>query len=280
MSLTRHILTSSAQLTLANGLARALGIISLPLLTHWLAPAAYGQAALAGTLISLMSVIGLMGMDMSYSRSFLSRQPPNGEAVETLLWRLAVIAALATGAVAGVIWLLHAHDDTQAKPDLAVLVFFGVAGSLLMAMAQTRSRLHNRYRRLAVAVAAGGVSATAATLLLASRVVADERALVAGYVVAYLLPLAIMGMPVWRQLRASSGLTPTARRAVFLVGLPGVITSPMFWVISSSDRWFLHRLDGCIHCRYLCRGKYLRDDGNDGELCAAGDLVAGGDART
>ena len=78
-----------------------------------------------------------------------------------------------------------------------------------------------------------------ATLLLASRVVTDERALVAGYVVAYILPLAIMGMPVWRKLRASSGLTPTARRAVFLVGLPGVITSPMFWVISSSDRWFL-----------------------------------------
>lgn len=130
MSLTRHILTSSAQLTLANALARALGIISLPLLTHWLMPAAYGQAALASTLISLVSVVGLMGMDMSYARSYLSRAAPNGDPVEAFCWRFACGAALATGAVAALAWLVHASNEATALPLLAAWIFVGAAGSL------------------------------------------------------------------------------------------------------------------------------------------------------
>ena len=239
MSLTRHILASSAQLTLANALARALGIVSLPLLTLFLSPSAYGQAALASTLISLLSVIGLMGMDMSYSRAYLSRDPPNGEAVETLLWRLAFPAALVAGTVAAAIWLIHVGRNAQVMASVAVLVFLGAAGSLLLAMAQTHSRLHHQHGRLALAVAIGGVAATVISLALARWVTADERALVAGYVTAYILPLLIMGIPGWKQLRAPSGLAPGMRRAVFVVGLPGVVTAPMYWILSSSDRWFL-----------------------------------------
>ena len=239
MSLTRHILTSSAQLTLANALARALGIVSLPLLTLWLSPSAYGQAALASTLISLVSVIGLMGMDMSYSRAYLSRDPPNGEAVETLLWRLAFVAALMAGTLAATIWLMSARWKMPATGGVVALVFIGTSCSLLLAMAQTRSRLHHRHGRLALAVAVGGVAATLITIALARWIVADERALVAGYVTAYVLPILIMGVPGWRQLRAPSGLEPGMRSAVFLVGLPGVVTAPMYWILSSSDRWFL-----------------------------------------
>ena len=244
MSLTRHILTSSAQLTIANAVARAAGIISLPLLTHWLAPAAYGEAALASTLISLVSVIGLMGMDMSYARSFLSRTPPNGMQVETFCWRFAVLAALVAGTAAAIAWWMHAWNASASMPGLALLVFVGASGSLLLAMAQTRSRLHGRHARLAVAVAIGGIAATAITLALARWLVADERALVAGYVTAYVLPILIMGIPGWRQLRAGSGLEPGARKAVLLVGLPGVVTAPMYWILSSSDRWFLQASTG------------------------------------
>lgn len=239
MSLTRHILTSSAQLTVANALARALGIISLPLLTRWLTPAAYGEAALASTLISLLSVIGLMGMDMSYSRSFLSRTPPNGSQAEAFCWRFATVAALVTGIAAAIVWLMHAWSAPHSMPGLMALVFVGASGSLLLAMAQTRSRLHNRHARLAGAVAIGGIAATAITLAIARWWGADERALVAGYVTAYVLPIFILGVPGWQQMRAPSGLEPGTRRAVFLVGLPGVVTAPMYWILSSSDRWFL-----------------------------------------
>lgn len=226
-------------LMLANASARALGIVSMPLLTHWLAPAAYGQAALASTLISLVAVIWLMGMDMSYSRSYLSRTPPNGAPAETFCWRTACAMAFAAGATAALLWLGHATADATALRSVAVFVFAGAAGSVLLAMAQTRSRLYNRHARLALAVGLGGIGATGLTLALAWRPLADERALVAGYVAAYLLPILIMGMPGLRQLSRPSGMDAAARKAVFLVGLPGIVTAPVYWVVASSDRWFL-----------------------------------------
>jgi O-antigen/teichoic acid export membrane protein len=123
--------------------------------------------------------------------------------------------------------------------SLAGWVFVGTCFSLLLAMAQTRSRLHGRHGRLALAVAVGGIAATGLTLTLAWGVMPDERALVIGYVAAYVVPVAIMGVPGRRQLLSPSGLNAAARRQVFMVGAPGVITAPMYWVLASSDRWFL-----------------------------------------
>lgn len=223
----------------ANASARALGVFSMSLLTLWLTPAAYGQAALASTLISLIAVVWLMGLDMSYSRSFLSRTPPNSVPAETFCWRAAGVAALAAGVTAALAWLAHAAADRSALRSMAPLMFAGAAGSVLLAMAQTRSRLHNRHARLAVAVTLGGVCATGISLLLAWRPLPDERALLAGYVAAYLVPILVMGMPGFGQLRQPSGLDATARKAVFLVGLPGIVTAPVYWVVASADRWFL-----------------------------------------
>lgn len=226
-------------LMLANASARALGLVSLPLLTNWLAPTAFGQAALASTLISLVSVVWLMGMDMSYSRSFLSRTPPNGMQAETFCWRLSWLQALAAGSSAALAWMIYTMSNGVALRSIAVLVFTGAAGSVLLAMAQTRSRLYNRHTRLAISVALGGICATGMSLFLAWHPLPDERALVIGYVAAYLMPILVMGMPSLRQLRRPSGLDATERKAVFLVGLPGIVTAPVYWIVASSDRWFL-----------------------------------------
>lgn len=241
VSLTRRVFAGAAQLTLANGLARALGILSLPLLTRWLAPAAYGQAALASTLISLLSVVALMGMDMSYARSFLSQKAPNGQAVEAYSWRFAALAAVIAGLAGAAAWLVYAHTVATAKLALALWIAVGVGASLLLAMAQTRTRLHGRHGRLAVAVALGGLTATAVTLALAWGVFHNELALVAGYVTAYLVTLAVLGAPEWRTFSSPSGLSAAERRVVLMVGLPGVVTAPMYWVVASADRWFLGR---------------------------------------
>ena len=239
MSLTRHILGSSAQLTAANAIARVLGIVSLPLLTRWLSPDAYGQAALASTLMSLVSMIGLMGMDMSYARTYLSRAEPNGSRVEIFCWRFSLVAALAAGLVAAMAWLLHVARDGSSLPVVACWVLIGTAGSVLLAMAQTRSRLHNQHTRLAVAIALSGIAATALTLCIARWWLPDERALVTGFVLAYVLPICVMGIPALKKLRLPSGLSSATRKAVFFVGVPGVVTAPMYWILSSSDRWFL-----------------------------------------
>lgn len=209
------------------------------MLTHWLSPAAYGQAALASTLISLIAALGLMGMDMSYSRNYLSSTKPNGWTVETFCWRFALVAAVAAGGVAGLVWLASSWNDPEALGSLGWWVFAGTALSLLMSMGQTRARLNGSYTRVSLSVAAGGIAATAVSVLLARGIMPDARALVIGYVVAYLLPVMIMGMPSWRQLASPSGLDRATRWDVFLTGLPGVVTAPMYWVLAASDRWVL-----------------------------------------
>jgi O-antigen/teichoic acid export membrane protein len=237
--LMRRIITTSMQLTVASALVRALSVLSLPLLTHYLSPASYGQAALASTLISLASVIGLMGLDMSYARTYLSHNGPSGKAVETYCWRLALPAAVLAGALAAAIWLLHAWRDPVAMASLAWWIFVGTVMSLLMAMSQTRARLKERYTRLTIAVLGGGITAVLISLLLSMGPLPDERALVISYVAAYLVPVVIMGLPSCRQLLSPSGLDVASQWQVFKVGLPGVVTAPLYWIISSSDRWFL-----------------------------------------
>lgn len=235
----RRILGASAQLALANIFARGIGILSMPLLTLWLSPEAYGQAALASTLISLIAVLGLMGMDMSYSRNFLSRTNPNGVSVETFCWRFTLMAAVISGGVAGTVWVVSTWRDPEVMRVLGWWIFTGTAMSLLMSMGQTRCRLQGNFTRVSLATAAGGIVATGLTLVLARGATPDERALVSGYVAAYLVPVVIMGVPGWRQLLSPSGLDRENRWFVFKTGAPGVMTAPMYWVLASSDRWLL-----------------------------------------
>lgn len=239
MSITRTVFSGGVQLSVANGIARGLGIVSLPLLTQWIAPASYGQAALASTLVSFSSVVALMGMDMSYSRGYLSRTKPNGAAVEGFCWRFAMVAAFVAAIVSATVWIYYSGTSSGAIPGLAVWIAVGSASSLLFAMAQTRSRLLGQIRRLSLAVAVGGIIATAITILLAWHTVRNEIALVSGYVAAFVVSLTILGLPSWRQLIAKPAMTRSERKTVFLFGLPGVMSAPMYWVVSSSDRWFI-----------------------------------------
>lgn len=65
MTCTRRLVSAMTQLTLSSGVVRLLSIVTMPILTALLSPQAYGVAALAGTVISLESVFGLAGVDMS-----------------------------------------------------------------------------------------------------------------------------------------------------------------------------------------------------------------------
>jgi O-antigen/teichoic acid export membrane protein len=76
MTFTRRLISATTQLTLSNGVVRLLSIVTMPILTALLSPQAYGVAALAGTVISLVSVFGLAGVDMSYARAYHSSQQP------------------------------------------------------------------------------------------------------------------------------------------------------------------------------------------------------------
>ena len=243
-STTKRIIGGSSVLTVANGVGRMLSIVTMPILTKALAPEAYGVAALVGTVVALTACIALLGIDMSYARAYFSRSGPAGDDVEHFAWRFALVASLVGGLVAAGFWYVAAEPWFHARPALFPLVALGVLAAIGSTMAQMRARLLLRYRRLAFAIVLSAVIAALTSILTAKNWRHDEMPLLLGLVVGYLAIVAMVGVPrpasLWRP-----GRLPVAERyELAKIGAAGAVTAPMFWLLSSADRWVLSHYRG------------------------------------
>jgi O-antigen/teichoic acid export membrane protein len=242
--MTRTLFSGTSQLTLSNGVVRLLSIVSTPILTHLLSPQAYGGAALAGTVISLASVFALAGIDMSYARAYHSAQPPSGAAVEHYCWRFAILGALLASVAGALAWWFFNRDSIDQDRRLAILVALGIAFGVLVNMALTRARLANRYRAMALAQISLGIFGVAASVGIAVTWRQDALALLIPVPLGSLIPLLLLGTPSIAGLAKTSSLTRKEGAALIKIGLAGVVTAPMYWLVSSSDRWFLQYSHG------------------------------------
>jgi O-antigen/teichoic acid export membrane protein len=243
MTLTRRVVSGTSQLTISNGLVRLLAIVTMPILTALLSPQAYGVAALAGTIISLASVLALAGIDTSYLRAYRSAWPPSGAAVEHYCWRFAISSALLAAALAAVTWHFFSGDSRDQDRSLDFLVGMGVLLSVMSTMAQVRAVVVGRHRAMALSIVVTGVIASAASIGIAIWR-QDALALVLPLLLAYLLPILLLGTPPVFGLTKLSPLTRNEGMALIKIGLAGVVTAPMLWLVSSSDRWFLQHYHG------------------------------------
>ena len=130
MTAGKQIASATAWLTLSNAAVRLISLVTMPVLTRLLPAQAYGGASLAGTMISLLSVLFMAGIDMSYARSYFATTGPGGKEVEAFVWRYAVLAALASGVVGGLIWFVVA-PFFQLDRSLAGIVGAGAILSFL-----------------------------------------------------------------------------------------------------------------------------------------------------
>jgi O-antigen/teichoic acid export membrane protein len=240
MAFSRRVLSGTIQLTLSSGVMRLLSIVTMPILTGVLNPTAYGVATLVGTVISLVSVLALAGIDMSYRRAYYSTQPPSGEVVEHYCWRFAMAAGMVSGVLAAVMWWYVIEMDLK----LAILLATGIIGSVASAMTQSRALLAGRYRAIAVTTIIAGGIVSAASIGIAIWWRRDAMALILPMVLSYLLPVLLLGMPSIAGLLKPSGLPPKAGVALVKIGIAGVVTAPLYWLLSSSDRWFLQYYHG------------------------------------
>ncbi len=244
MTFTSRLLSATTQLTLSNGVVRLLSIVTIPILTGLLSPHAYGVAALAGTVISLASVLGLAGIDMSYARAYHSAQPPTGISVEHYCWRFAILGAVITALVSMAVWWFFSGNFFGLDRRLALLLAAGIVFSATNTMAQTRARLADRYRAMALSIIATGIISMAASIGIAVFWRQDAMALLLPLLLGYLLPVMLLGAPPIAGLAKASGLTRNEGVALIKIGLAGVVTAPMYWLLSSSDRWFLQHYHG------------------------------------
>ena len=239
MSLGKHLVSATLQLTLSNAMVRLLSLVTMPLLTRLLPPDAYGTAAMAGTMISLVAGFALSGMEMSYARAYHANVAPSGAVVEAFAWRYALGAGLAAAGIGATAWWLLLADTFELPGYLAGLLGVGILLSVANTMSQTRARLNNRYRLMSMSIVASSIGAVAVSIGVALWWRQDELPLILLMVVGYLIPVLILRMPTCAVLCKSSGLGPKERANVLKIGLAGIVTAPMYWVISSLDRWFL-----------------------------------------
>ena len=240
MTFSRRVLSGTFQLTLSSGVMRLLAIVTMPILTGVLNPTAYGVAALAGTVISLASVFALAGIDNSYKRAYYSAQPPSGDVVEHYCWRFAIAAGMVSGVLGAVVCWNFIEKDLK----LAILVAMGIISAVANTMTHVRAQLAGRYRAIAVVmIIASGIGA-AASISIALWWRRDALALILPMVLSYLLQVLLLGMPSIAGLLKPSDLPPDAGVALVKIGIAGVVTSPMYWLLSSSDRWFLQHYHG------------------------------------
>jgi O-antigen/teichoic acid export membrane protein len=240
MSLAKQVIGGTGLIALAGGGARLLSFVTVPVLSHLLGPAPYGVAALAGTLVSLGSMLALLGIDMAYARYFFQENAGTQTSVERFCWRFAGVGAitLAVSTGAGWYWLGGRWLPFDYK-SVAVFSVLAIVLSVAVTMATTRVRLTGNYRKLAVALIVASVISALINLGVAIYWRTDVWALLLGILGASVTTLALLGLPDKSVFLTKSDLPSDTRRAVISLGLSGSVTAPMYWVISSVDRWFL-----------------------------------------
>jgi O-antigen/teichoic acid export membrane protein len=245
MTFTRRLISGSSQLTLSNGIVRLLAIATTPILTSLLSPQAYGLAALVGTVIAIVPLFASAGIDMSYARAYHSADPPSGASVEIFCWRFAILGALLSAVLGAITWWLLNRYFIDEDGRLAIIVALGIVLSVTNTLAQTRARLAGRYRTMGLSIIVSGVISVAVSIGVAAWR-QDALALLVPLLLGYLIPVLLFGVPSIARLAKPSGLTRSEGAALIKIGLAGVVTSPMYWLLSSSDRWFLHHHHGAV----------------------------------
>lgn len=226
-------------IVVASGVARMFSIFSAPVLTRLLGPVPYGLVALVVTFTSLASTVGLLGIDMSYARFFFTKTNSNHWGVERFCWRYAIGSSVAVSFVAVLGWQAL-HETHSTHFPVALIVGIGTMLYMLSAMSQTRARLGNAYQRIAKAIVISAALSTFMTIGLALWWRRDEWPLLIGSTAGILVTILWLGIPEKKFLLRASGLDLRERWKIFQLGLVGSITAPMYWVLSSSDRWFIN----------------------------------------
>jgi O-antigen/teichoic acid export membrane protein len=232
-----NVFSGALQLTLASVLTRLISLISFPVLTHLLAPEAYGMAGLATTFIGIFTIFGMAGQDASYIKCFHDAGNYERAAVERFYSRYAWIAGSTGALTACGAWLLFTYSrHLQSSKLVGVFVAIAVLGGVVTNFLQARARLIGAYTRLTIATFTAGIGATFISICVAWLWRRDEIALLAGNLSFW---IAFGMLPHATSHNAPRVLSRRDMKMMMSIGLPLLATAPAYWIFSSSDRWFL-----------------------------------------
>ena len=221
---------------------KAISLLSFPILTHLLSPTAYGVAALAFSIISILSIFAVMGQDTSLVKHYHDAENFDVATVSIFFERFGIISGFIFGVLGSVIWLsYHSFSLTVSNFLVSIIIGLVVWGTSIATFIQTIARLQGYYGRLALSLVLSGICGLAVSVGTAIWWQANEIALmVAGlapWVVIFTLPR-----------KNPNGITYFQNISqiwkLIRIGLPMTFNACGFWVIASLDRWFLSAFVG------------------------------------
>jgi O-antigen/teichoic acid export membrane protein len=240
-SLTRRVFSGSAQISLASALARGFSLLTIPLLTRWLGPTAYGVLSLAATIVGLASTLALLGLDLAYARFFLEADPQEQKQVEAFCWGTALLSSAVMTLVVSLGWsVLSTQWGFASRQSITLFLIPAIVLTNLATMATTRARLAGAYRKLSVAILLSAAIAAVFSLGLAAAGVRGAAPLLASALIGLLATLVLLGVPAVARFRGDDfSMSWPRRRELLRLGVSSAITAPLYWLMASSDRWFL-----------------------------------------
>lgn len=239
MNKARKHVANAAVILLGQGLSRGLGVILLPALTMIFLPAQFGMSALATSYISFISVVSLLGLDLTYLQSVPGAAKQVAESNVRTMWLLSLVLAVCAASVGATVWYMWGRQTPESAPWLGL----GIFSTMVFSMCQSEMKANRRYLRLAMALSVGGLVMYLWVLMRGFSGHSEAVTLVSGYALgsaaAVLVSRPAVRLPVLSQVLAIPAVWKLVR-----IGLPSAFTAPVFWIISSMDRWLVAQFWG------------------------------------
>lgn len=239
MNKARRHVTNAAVILFGQGLSRGLGVLLLPILTMVFLPAQFGMSALATSYITFVSVVALLGLDLTYLQSVPGAAKQVAEANIRTIWGLSLILAIFAAAIGSIVWWFWGKQTPESAPWLAL----GIFSTMVFSICQSEMKVNRHYFRLASALSIGGFVMYAWVLARGFSGHGQAITLVSGYALgaaaAVLISRPTIRLPSLGDIPAMAEMWKLIR-----VGLAAAFTAPIFWVISSMDRWLVAQFWG------------------------------------
>ncbi|HEX5224854.1 MAG TPA: lipopolysaccharide biosynthesis protein [Solirubrobacteraceae bacterium] len=237
----KRLLTTGAAYQFGDIVAKGLALVTLPLYTHHLSPAAYGAAESLLTAVILSSILLRAGVGEAFIRFYFDdtdaeRRRRIARSASAFVALTTTPAALLAVAFAGPISraLLDLHDPVLI--DCAVL---GLWAFTNLEMAYAQLRVEERARTYIYA--SGANVALTVTFTIALVVLAGQGA--RGLLLGNFGASTVVVLGLWWELRDRISLRPHTEdlRAMLRFGLPTVPADASVYALQVADRFYLFR---------------------------------------
>jgi O-antigen/teichoic acid export membrane protein len=237
----KRLVSTGAAYQFGDILAKAIALLTLPLYTHHLSPAAYGAAETLLTAVILSSILLRVGVGEAFIRFYFDDEDTDRRAriartaTATVAWTTTLAALLAAAFAGEISRLLLSFYD----PELIYCAVLGLWAFTNLEMAYAQLRVDERAR--AYVIASGANVTMTVTFTIALVVFANQGA--RGLLLGNFAGSALVVLGLWWLLRRRFSLRVKLAdlRAMLRFGLPTVPADASVYALQVADRFYLFR---------------------------------------